>query len=280
MLTLAAFADEAAVSLDGQIKALNENDIGYIELRGVDGKNVSQLSRDEIKTVKRRLDGAGVKVWSVGSPIGKTQIDDPFDAERERFLRALDAACVLQCRRMRIFSFYHDNVPFGDGLFDEVCDRLRYFASEAEECGVILCCENEKGVYGDTAERSFRIHEALPQIKVVFDPCNFAVCGEQVMPSYRQLEKYVDYLHVKDCDENGVIVPAGRGICQIRQLCRAYEQNGGEVITAEPHLFVFDGLSSLEKDGERSHVDGDAYSSPRAAFDIAVSSIKNIITEL
>ena len=40
-LKLSAFADEASAALTEQIKALKENDIPYIEVRGVDGKNIS-----------------------------------------------------------------------------------------------------------------------------------------------------------------------------------------------------------------------------------------------
>ena len=45
-LKLSAFADEADASLDGQIKALVENEIPYLEVRGVDGNNVSSLTLD------------------------------------------------------------------------------------------------------------------------------------------------------------------------------------------------------------------------------------------
>ena len=44
---LSAFADEASPMLDEQIKALQEEEISLIELRGVDGKNVSGLTIEE-----------------------------------------------------------------------------------------------------------------------------------------------------------------------------------------------------------------------------------------
>lgn len=40
---LAAFADEADHSIARQIIALRENGISYLEIRGVDGENVSIL---------------------------------------------------------------------------------------------------------------------------------------------------------------------------------------------------------------------------------------------
>ena len=40
-IIISAFADEYSEALDGQIAALNKLGIGYIELRGADGKNVA-----------------------------------------------------------------------------------------------------------------------------------------------------------------------------------------------------------------------------------------------
>ena len=41
---LAAFADEAASSLEGQIAAMKENGVELLEIRGVDGKNIADIS--------------------------------------------------------------------------------------------------------------------------------------------------------------------------------------------------------------------------------------------
>jgi hypothetical protein len=69
-------ADEADKMIDGQIAALNENGIKYLEIRGADGKNVSKLTAGEAKEIKSKLDAEGISVWSIGSPIGKYDIKD------------------------------------------------------------------------------------------------------------------------------------------------------------------------------------------------------------
>ena len=53
---LAAFADEADGALAKQITAMKENGIDYLEIRGVDGKNISNLTNEEAKEIKKRLD--------------------------------------------------------------------------------------------------------------------------------------------------------------------------------------------------------------------------------
>ena len=65
---LAAFADEAANDLMGQIAAMKENDVGLLEIRGVDGQNIDQLSCEKAREIRSRLDDAGLAVWSLGSP--------------------------------------------------------------------------------------------------------------------------------------------------------------------------------------------------------------------
>ena len=61
-LILSAFADEYADSLKEQCEALNGFGIGNIELRGVNGKNVSVLTSSEVKEAKKILDDYGIKV--------------------------------------------------------------------------------------------------------------------------------------------------------------------------------------------------------------------------
>ena len=67
---LCAFADEADKQLDGQIAALNRNKIDLLEIRGIDGENISELSINKVKDTHRRLYDAGISVWSIGSPTG------------------------------------------------------------------------------------------------------------------------------------------------------------------------------------------------------------------
>ena len=81
-IKLCAFADEADSCLDGQIKALRENGITLLEIRGVDGQNIADISLEKTHKIKETLDNNGIQVWSVGSPAGKTDINADFSAEK------------------------------------------------------------------------------------------------------------------------------------------------------------------------------------------------------
>ena len=50
-MKLCAFADEASVDLQGQIEALKRNKISLLEIRGVDGQNIKEISYDKIKEI-------------------------------------------------------------------------------------------------------------------------------------------------------------------------------------------------------------------------------------
>lgn len=54
-----AFADEASPAIDGQIAAMRRNGLNGLEIRGVDGENVSTISLEKAKEVRRKLDDAG-----------------------------------------------------------------------------------------------------------------------------------------------------------------------------------------------------------------------------
>ena len=209
-LDFCAFADAADAARQGQIKALPENAIPYLEIRGVDGTNIADLSREAALQFKSELDAAGIQVWSIGSPAGKTRIDGDFEKDIATFKHLLDMADIFEAKRIRLFSFYGTSGE--ESYFEEVCRRLNVFCDLCEEKGIIPCHENEKGIYGENAPRCLAIHKAVPRLKAVFDPANFVQCGQDVMEAWEMLAPYVEYCHIKDAAPDGHIVPPGDGI--------------------------------------------------------------------
>ena len=103
---LSAFADEADKMLSAQLKAMEDNHIALIELRGVDGKSCADLTNDEAREVRRKLDDAGAALSSLGSPYGKYPIEQPFEAHLDAFKRGLEITKILGADRIRMFSFF------------------------------------------------------------------------------------------------------------------------------------------------------------------------------
>ena len=273
MYKLAAFAEEADSSISGQIAAMSDNGIDFLEIRGVDGQNIADISTEKAKEVRRQLDDSGIGVWSLGSPFGKIGISGDFTAHLDKFKHGLELAEILGARNIRLFSFY---VPSGDEerYRDEVMERLGKFCEAAKQSGIQLCHENEKGIYGDNAERCAEIHRAFPEICAVFDPANFVQCGQDTIEAWNMLSGYVEYLHIKDALPDGSVVPAGKGAGNLRYILENYR---GSVLTVEPHLSVFEGFDRLES-SEKTKM-GYCYLNSRAAFDAAVNALKELIKE-
>ena len=106
-----AFADEASGQIDGQIAAMRRNSLNGLEIRGVDGQNIADISLEKALEVRRKMDDAGLSVWSMGSPIGKVSIETPdFPSHLDKLRHVLELANVLGAKNLRMFSFY---VPEG-----------------------------------------------------------------------------------------------------------------------------------------------------------------------
>lgn len=273
-----AFADEASANIDEQIKAMKENRLDGLEIRNVDGVNIAEISDRKAKEVRKKLDNACLRVWTVGSPIGKIDIEkDDFALHTEKFKRTLELADILGAENVRLFSFFTP-AENRDSYKDKVIERLGTFCEIAKGSGITLCHENEKGIYGDTPERCLEIHKALPEMKAIFDPANYVQCGVDTLQAWELLKGYVKYLHIKDALADGSVVPAGKGIGNVKYILDDFKKLGGNSVTVEPHLTVFAGLKDLEKEDDKSVV-GEVYKYAAAeeAFSAAVSALREIL---
>lgn len=273
---LCAFADEAAPSLDGQIEALRRNGIKLIEIRNIDGRSVLDMSNEELLAAKAKLDAAGIKVWSIGSSVGKTKLSERDEHER-RFGRALAVAGIFETKNVRMFSFFVDDEE-AESQRDAIIAELERMSEVAAAQGVRLCHENEKGIYGSTAARTLELLEKVPNLHGVFDPANFIQCGEKPGEIFADFAPHTDYMHIKDAlAVDGTVVPAGEGDGNISKLLKAYCSKGsGRVLTLEPHLFEFVGLGKLQ-DEKLKHKK--RYADAGEAFDAAANSLKKLLKD-
>ena len=139
-----AFADEASANIDEQIKAMKENRLDGLEIRNVDGVNIAEISDSKAKEVRKRLNDACLRVWTIGSPIGKIDIEkDGFALHTEKFKRTLELADILGAENIRLFSFFTPAENRGS-YKDKVIERLSAFCEIAKGSGITLCHENEK----------------------------------------------------------------------------------------------------------------------------------------
>ncbi len=278
---LSAFADEASPMLDEQIRALQEEGMTHIELRGVDGKNVSNLTLEEAAAVKQKLDAAGIRLSALGSPYGKASLGVAFDEHLALFKHGLELCRALDCKRIRMFSFYPAQGVSPEDSRDEVLRRLEIMLTLAEEAGVQLVHENEKGIYGDDTARNADLLEHFgDRLGFAFDPANFIQCGVKPIEAYEQLHERITYMHIKDAFlADGAVVCAGHGDGDVPEILRRLnnEREGDVILTVEPHLTVFDGLKNLQDEELKHH---ESYPDSRTAFHAAVTALKDILAAL
>ncbi len=257
MIRLSAFADEISQVPSEQIGVLEQHGIRHIEFRAIHGTNVLELSPDQHAEFRDLLQAHGFGLSAIGSPIGKSRIEDDFDLVLARFAEALDLAHFYGAPRIRVFSFY---IPPGDDPESHraaVTSRMTELALRARDRGVTLFLENEKGLYGDTAARVLEILESAgsPAISHAFDPANYLEVGQSIDQAWTMLKHHVTHFHVKDLDPvSRRNVPAGQGAGQISRLIADAVASGfAGFCVLEPHLIVAEkshGFTGPERFGD------------------------------
>ena len=277
-IKLSAFADEYADSLVDQLQAMRQFDVNFIEMRHIDGKNVSVLTKAEVKEAKEKLDFYGVGVSALGSPLGKIKLDGDMAEHLETARRVFETANTLGAKYIRMFSFYAPDGKEVTEMKSEVYDALEKLVLLAREHGVVLCHENEAKIYGDVPARCREIIDHFGgELKCVFDMGNFVLEGVNPYPeAYELLKNDIAYFHIKDALAAGAIVPPGKGEAKIAEILAAHKAYAKDdfFISLEPHLQLFSGLNALVG---RSFENPYQYADAKSAFTDAMMKIKELI---
>lgn len=279
-LILSAFADEYSDSLSEQLAAMQAFGIGHIELRHADGKNVSEMTYDDITRVKALCSEHGVGVSAIGSPLGKISIEGDIPTHLELTRRICETANHLDAKYVRMFSFY---LPEGDEPSKwrgKVVDTLGSMIEIAECAGITLCHENEAQIYGETPERCFDLLQTFSgRLRAVFDMGNFVLDGHDPIRAYELLFSYIAYFHIKDALYAGAIVPAGKGEAEIGHILADFKARGGHsaYVSLEPHLETFAGLNALVG---KAFTNPYKYDNSQAAFEDAVVNLKKVMESI
>lgn len=278
-IMLSGFADEIDPELNKQIEVLHKLRMNYVEMRGVNGKGLVEYALPEVKEIKKQLDSEGIKLSSVGSPIGKIQITDEFAPHMELYKHTVEIAHIMDTEFIRMFSFFMPEGQSYETYRNQVMDQLGRFVDYAKANGVVLLHENEKDIYGDIAPRCLEIMKAFygDHMKAVFDFANFVQCKQDTVAAYEMLKPYIEYIHIKDALwESGSVVPAGTGDGHVAEILGMLKANGYRgFLSLEPHLSDFAGFSALEKGtAEKKKLSGEE------AFTLAHDSLIKILNTL
>ncbi len=235
-----AFADEAGDSCEQQIAALKRGGMNYIDLRGIDGYNITELPVEQAKTVKTKLDDAGIKVNMYGSPIGKIDIADDLQIDLDKLSHLAKMRDVFGATAVRIFSYYNkkNNQP-KDVWQAESLRRLEALARHAGQLGLVLYHENESGIFGDAGDDV----QVLAQLrdgktfKLIYDFANYIRTGEDGYDTWQKCKDNTDCFHFKDQKKSGEHVPMGQGDTDAEKIVTEAVTAGFDgPVVLEPHL--------------------------------------------
>lgn len=281
-MLISAFADEYNHDPRVHAEYLGRVGIKYIEPRFVNGVNFADLEADKAKEYKSILAECGVKASAIGSPLGKINLADDFNAHLELAKRCFENAAIMEAKNIRMFSFYLREGQSRDEARSEVIEKLGALLDLADKYGLTLCHENEAKIYGEDAEHCLDLMRAFEgRLKCVFDTGNFILDGVETYPyAYNLMKDYIEYFHIKDSMSVGAIVPPGCGearILDVLKAHRAYAPDRDFFVSLEPHLETFAGLNKLVgKTFENPY----KFESAEVAFDNARERLFNIIDEV
>lgn len=222
-IRIAAITDEFSPdNLEKALDAMKAIGMTGAELRVVNGKNIMDLTDDELKRTKDALDARGFEVVSIASPLLKCVLPEAPDVDT-RFQQdifaskhtyedqprlcdhAFGLARFFGARIIRVFSFWRTVEP--DRCFDPIARALEKMGDTAAKENVIIGLENEHACNIGTAQESGRMLRAVchHNVKLVWDPANAFVGGEIPYPQgYELLEKdLIVHVHTKDCHMDG-----------------------------------------------------------------------------
>jgi sugar phosphate isomerase/epimerase len=221
-LELAAITDEFSPSLEVALNAMSAIGMTGAELRIVGGKNIMDLTDDEVRRAVDLIHARGMHVLSIGSPLlkcvlpGAPDADTRFQqdifqsrhtyADQPRLAeRALRLCELTGARIVRVFSYWRTVEPAR--CFEAIARALAGLAALAAPQGVVIGLENEHACNVGTTAEILAVLNAVSaaNVQLVWDPANLLVAGGVPFPDgYAQLPKSrIVHVHAKDCRMHG-----------------------------------------------------------------------------
>jgi sugar phosphate isomerase/epimerase len=232
----AAITDEFSPNLETALSAMSEAGLEGAELRMVFGKNIVDLTDEELERAIAMVRGRGLEIVSIASPLlkcvlpGAPEVEERFqkdmfaaaygfDDQPRVAARAFEIARRAGAGIVRVFSYWRTVRP--EACFERIVEALAGLAGEAAREGLTIGLENEHACNIATGAELARVLRASdgPNLKAVWDPANALVAGESPFPEgYGELEAgRIGHVHAKDCRMvNGQPVWGPLGECGIR----------------------------------------------------------------
>jgi len=244
-MKFSGISDEAGQIIEMQIKAHKELGWDYMELRNVDGENLTMMSDEKFEEVYRKVSESGLKVSCFSSCIANwaTRISGDFQKDVDELKRAIPRMKKFNTKFVRVMSWPNDDEnPWPEEKWaEEVIKRMKELAKIAEDGGVILAHENCSGWGGLSPENSLRLLNEVgsPAFVLLFDTGNVVAHTDiDTWDFYIKIKPYIKYVHIKDykADKSGATFP-GEGTSKVKEILTDLKNSGYDgFVSIEPHV--------------------------------------------
>jgi sugar phosphate isomerase/epimerase len=259
---IAVINDEISQDFDRAcFVAAHDFGMGWIEIRGMWDRNVTELSEAQIAEAKRILVKYSLQVTDIASPLFKTDwpgapsssystkadlhgaAESTFKQQDELLERSIVLAKQFNTGKVRCFDFWRlDDVAPYRAAIDE---KLRATAEIAGKQGIQLILENEFACNTATGRESARTMNAIPtpHLALNWDPANAVMRDElDAFPTAWELipKNRIHHCHCKNAVRNEARKiewsPVGKGFIDWTAQFRALKQAGfREAVSLETH---------------------------------------------
>jgi sugar phosphate isomerase/epimerase len=259
---VAVINDEISPDFDHACHVVSQEfGLSWIELRSMWGKNLMDLSTDQIDESLKILARYNLQVTDIASPLFKTDwpgaprsaygskgdlhnaAETTFKQQEEILQKAIALAKTFKTGKVRCFDFWRidDVAPYRTAI-DE---KLRSAAETAGNEGILLVLENEFECNTATGREAARTLNAIqtPHLALNWDPGNAVMRGEfdafpaawDTLPKNR-----IHHCHCKNATKNdaGKVVwaPVAKGYIDWTAQFKALKQAGyRDAVSLETH---------------------------------------------
>jgi len=258
MFKIGLISDMVSMDFEEALKSTKAMGISYIEIHALWGKNVEELTDDEVNRVKNLLEKYGIKVSIlsstlfiqcplVGDETDFNEFDDyfltyhgDFDAHVYALERLIALCDTVKTRKIRIFGFRKKKDVTQDAAIIMVSEKLKRPLNIAERQGVELVIENCPHTYIQSGASSAQVIDQLGSkyIRSLWDPGNAFRRGFQPFPDdYNSVKQYISHMHAKDYvpSEHELPVPFGDGTINYKGILMSLVNDKFEgVFSLEP----------------------------------------------
>ena len=256
-MLLLGVGDEAANTIDEQLRATRELGWTHIEMRTVEIPGSAKANFHDVPDAAfdlavRKLDAAGLRVHCFASAIMNwaKRVNDPFDITLAEVKRAIPRMQRLDTKMIRIMSFKPDDDTYR--IPPEVFRRVKDVTNRLLDAGLQPVHENCMNHGSMSWQHALELLDKCPGLKWLFDPANPVFNPDRSKPKpwprqdpwefWTHVRDHAVHLHVKDAVWNPAKNDAdyhwpGEGAGRVRDVladARARGYSGG--VTIEPHM--------------------------------------------